>query len=121
MLLTSTTATAFMSARATSSVLPSGDTVSALGVVVCGASGNSAVEMSSSGSPENVLKTLTTELFALATNRRLPSSDSAIALGCSSVSSVIVSRRGLTAYARTWWPPQSETNTVCPSGDTTQV
>src|SRR5262245_31650173 len=84
-LLTSTTATALMSALATSSVLPSGDSASEFGVDVVGAFGYRLIEICSSASPEKTSNTQTVALLAQATNSRLPSRDSTIALGCSAV------------------------------------
>ena len=84
-LLTSTTATALLSALATSSVLPSGDSASELGVDVRGASGKRLIEICSMALPETVSNDQTDESPAQATNSRLPSLDSTSAFGCSSV------------------------------------
>src|SRR5437870_12020328 len=84
-LLTSTTATALLSAVAMRSVLPSGDSASELGVDVCGASGYKLVEICSMASPENVSKTHTRELLPQETKSRRPSLDTTIAFGWSPV------------------------------------
>src|SRR2546427_6060949 len=84
-LLMSMTVTVFVSAFATSSIRPSGDTATELGVEVGGASGKRLVEICSMASPENVSSTHTAELLPHATNNRLPSTESAIAFGCSPV------------------------------------
>src|SRR5713226_5858181 len=84
-LLMSTTATALISAFATSIDRPSGEIATELGVDVGGASGNRFVEICSIGSPENVSSTQTAALLPHATNSRLASADSAMALGCSPV------------------------------------
>ena len=84
-LLTSTTTTALLSAVDTISVWPSGESASELGVEVRGASGVRLIEICSSASPEKVSNTHTEALLPQATNRRLPSRDSTMALGCSPV------------------------------------
>src|SRR5207247_2907308 len=78
MLPTSTTATLLLSAFATSSVWPSGDSASEFGVAVGGASGDRLIEICSRASYENVSNTQTDELLLDATKRRLPSADSAM-------------------------------------------
>ena len=82
-LLMSTTATALISAFATSIDRPSGEIATELGVDVGGASANRFVEICSIASPENVSNTQTAALPPHATNSRLPSADSAMALGWS--------------------------------------
>ena len=108
-LLTSTTATALLSAVETSSVWPSGDNDSALGVAVLGAFGVRLIDTCSSASPENVSNTHTEALLPQATNNRLPSRESTIAFGCSSVLNssigIIDGRRNTCTLA----PPQSDT------------
>ena len=84
-LLTSMTATAFMSALATMSVLPSGDRLSAFGVVAGGASGDMVTAICSMGASARVSNDHTAALFAQATNSRRPSLENVIAFGCSSV------------------------------------
>src|SRR6266568_5113062 len=80
---TSTTATALLSALATSSVLPSGERPRAFGVLPAGAPGCSATETCSFAVREARSTTHTAFVLAHATNNRAPSFDSAIALGCS--------------------------------------
>src|SRR3977135_3011798 len=82
-LLTSTTAIALVSPFATSNVRPAGDKARELGVEVAGAFGKRLIEISSIGSRENVLYTQTVPLLLHATNRRWPSRDNSMALGCS--------------------------------------
>src|SRR5258708_10210615 len=82
---TSTTATELVSALATTSVRPSGESDTEFGVDVSGASGYRLVEICSSASYENVLNTHTHALLPHATYSRRPSAHSAIALGCSPV------------------------------------
>src|SRR5439155_21425263 len=81
LLLISTTATVFVSAFATSSVCPSGENASELGVAVGGACGKRLIEICSMASHEPVSNTQTAAVLLDATNRRLPSGDNASALG----------------------------------------
>src|SRR6266576_260260 len=83
LLPTSTIATSLSSAFDTSSVRPSDDSASELGVDVAGAFGDRLIEICSIASRDIVSCTHTVELFADATNRRPPSFDSTIAFGCS--------------------------------------
>src|SRR5580765_3666107 len=82
-LLTSTIATALVSALDTISVWPSGDSESELGVA--GAAGVRLIEICSIASPAKVSYTQTAALLPQATNSRLPSRERTIALGCSPV------------------------------------
>src|SRR5437899_5071388 len=79
--LTSTTATALLSALATSSVLPSGERPRELGVLPAGACGCSATETCSRAVREARATTQTAFVFAQATNSGEPSLGKAIALG----------------------------------------
>src|SRR3954469_10866840 len=82
-LLMSTTATALLSALATSRVRPSGEIATEFGVDVGGASGYRFEEICSIASREKVSNTHTAALLPQDTNRRRPSFDSVIAFGCS--------------------------------------
>src|SRR5207237_5547729 len=82
---TSIQATLLVSALATRSVFPSGDSATEFGVDVGGCSGKRLVEICSIGSFENVSNTHTLPLLPHATNSRAPSGDNAIAFGCSAV------------------------------------
>src|SRR6185295_8924178 len=121
LLLTSTTATALVSAFDTSSVRSSGERASELGVEVGGAFGNRLIEFCSRASPENVSNTQTEALLPQATNRRLPSGESASAFGCPSVR--YSSSRIIDGSMYTWTraPPHSDTYRKRPSTDTTQL
>ncbi len=119
--LTFTTATALLSALATSSVRPSGERPRPFGVAPGGAFGNNATEICSFAVLEATSTTQTLFVFAQATNRRAPSFERTMALGCSPTaisprfSSVAASK------ARIFAPPQTDTNTVFPSWDIRQV
>ena len=118
--LTSTRATVLLSAFATSRERPSGDRLSALGVLPGGRAGASAIEICSLAARAARSTTQTALVLAQATNRR-PSLASAIALGCSPTG---ISPRGSRVAASkrsTLAPPQSETSTVPPSGVTRVV
>src|SRR5207248_110806 len=117
-LLMSTIITAFTSALATSSSLPSGDSATELGVEVGGISGNTLVEICSMGSHESVSNTQTEALLAAATNRRLPSLEKTIAFGWSPTGSSTIGTNVSAANTTTRLPPHSDTYTVFPSGDT---
>src|SRR5437016_12369453 len=78
--LTSTTATALLSALATSSVRPSGERPSALGVLPAGAPGCSATETCSCAVRDASSTTQTALVLAQATNSRVTSFEHAIAL-----------------------------------------
>src|SRR5262245_35557023 len=79
--VTSTTATVLLSALATSSFVPSGDSARLFGVVPTGALGYNATEICSLADREARSTTHTAFVFAQATNSRLPSLDCIIALG----------------------------------------
>jgi len=79
----STTATVLLSALATSSVEPSGETASAFGVEPGGAFGVRAMPMRSVGRREARSTTHTAFVCAQATNSLRPSFEKAIAFGCS--------------------------------------
>ena len=106
---TSTTATVLLSAFATSSVPPSGDSASAFGVLPTGAFGYSATEICSFAVPDARSTTHTALVFAQATNSRLPSAERSIAFGCPPTSNSAVCFRVTGSKARTFPPPQSET------------
>src|SRR5215207_9119050 len=80
---TSATVTVLLSALATSSVRPSGESARPLGVEPTGAWIPSATEICSEGVRLARSTAHTALVFAQATNRRAPSRLSAIALGCS--------------------------------------
>ena len=107
--LTSTTATALLSALATSSVWPSGERPSALGVLPAGAPGWSATETCSFAACEARSTTHTAFVFAHATNSRAPSFEKAIALGCSPTGISPCFWRVAASKASTFAPPHSET------------
>ena len=106
--VTSTTASVLLSAFATSSVRPSGDRASALGVDPGGALGESAMPIRSVTRREARSTAQTAFVFAQATNSVRPSFDSTIAFGCSptGTSAITASVRG--SSARTRAPPQTE-------------
>ena len=92
-----------------------------MGVDPGGAFGNSATAICSTAPAVATSIAQTAFVFAHATNSRLPSLVSAIAFGCSPTT---ISPRGSSVFASnisTFAPPQSETNSVEPSGDTTHV
>src|ERR1043166_7708100 len=115
---TSTTATVLLSALATSSRLPSGDRLTWFGVDPGGAFGNIAIEICSTAAARATSIAQTAFVLAHATNSRRPSLVIASAFGCSPVaisprlSSVRASKTS------TFAPPQSDTYSVEPSGDT---
>src|SRR5207244_3035117 len=118
---TSITATVLLSALATSRRLSSGERLTWFGVDPGGACGNIDTEICSAARPVSRSIAHTALVFAQATKRRLPSFVSAIALGCSPTA---ISPRGSNDHAskdNTLAPPQIETNSVLPSGDTTHV
>ncbi len=119
--LTSTTATALLSALATSSVLPSGESPRPFGVAPGGAFGNSATETCSLAVFETTSTTNTLFVLAQATNRRDASFDSTIALGCSPTATSPRFSSVAASNTRTFAPPHTDTNTVWPSGDTRHV
>jgi hypothetical protein len=114
--VTSTTATVLLSAFATSSVAPSGESASALGVAPGGAFGESAMAMRSA--TRRVARSIAHTAFVLAhaTNSVRASLEKAIAFGCSPTvtSAVTASVRGSSASTRA--PPQTDTYTAPPSG-----
>ena len=118
--VTSTTATVLLSALATSSVLPSGESASAFGVDPGGACGKSATPICSTARRAwRDRSTQTAFVLAHATNRRAPSLDSSIAFGCSPTCDRSPWLRAWPASnSRTLAPPQSDTNSVWPSADT---
>ncbi len=120
-LATSTTATVLLSALATSRRLSSGERLTWFGVDPGGACGNIDTEICSAARPASRSIAQTALVLAQATKRRLPSRVSAIALGCSPTT---ISPRGSNDHAssfNTFAPPQMETKSVFPSGDTRQV
>ena len=78
---TSTTATVLLSALATSSLVPSGDSARLFGVVPTGAFGYNATEICSFADRDARSTTQTAFVFAHATNSRVPSFDWSIAFG----------------------------------------
>src|SRR5579863_9466368 len=117
----STIATALLSALATTSRWPSGDTASAFGVDPAGASGYSDTEICSIAFARATSTTQTTFVLAHATNSRAPSTDHAIAFGCSPTATSPFSARVAGSNSITRAPPQRETYSVVPSGDSRHV
>src|SRR3990172_3172010 len=105
----STTAMQLLSALATYSVFPSGETATASGVLPSGALGNNAVTIVSVTTPRWVSMTDTQLLDAQATNNRSSLGWTAIWLGCSPTPIFATIRRSLESRASTVRPDQSET------------
>ena len=119
---TSTTVTVLLSALATSSVRPSGDSDDAVRRRSRPAPGRRARPKSARSPFASATSTTHTAfVFAHATNSRAPSRDSTIALGCSPTgispraSSVVASNMS------TFAPPHSDTNSVLPSRESRHV
>ncbi len=119
--LTFTTATALLSALATSSVRPSGERPRPFGVAPGGAFGNSATEICSFAVFDATSTTHTLLVFAQATNSLAPSFDRTMAFGCSPTTTSPRFSSVAASKARIFAPPQTDTNTVLPSGDVRQV
>ena len=106
---TSTTATVLLSAFATSSVWPSGESASALGVEPGGALGESATPIRSTVWRVARSTTETALVLAQATKSRRASLEKAIAFGCSPTA---ISASGASVFGSstsTFAPPQTET------------
>src|SRR6266542_4686897 len=119
--LMSTMATVLLSALATSIVVPSGASARLFGVVPTGAFGYNATEICSFAVRDARSTTQTAFVLAHATNNRVPSFDSSIALGWPPTGISASGSSVSAANMRTFDPPQSDTNTVLPSPDTTAV
>src|SRR5207249_5313419 len=118
---TSTTATTLLSAFATSRRRSPGDRLTWFGVDPGGAFGNIATEICSDARREATSIPQTAFVFAHATNSRLPSRVIAIAFGCSPVAISPIGSSDQVSNSITPAAPQTDTNNVDPSGDTTQV
>ena len=118
---TSTMATVLLSALATSIIVPSGDSARLFGVVPTGALGYSATEICSFAVFDCWSMTHTAFVFAHATKSRPPSFDRSIALGCGPTAISPSDSSVSAANIRTLPPPQSDTNSVRPSAETTAV
>src|SRR5262245_25943359 len=118
---TSATVSVLLSAFATSSVRPSGDSATAFGVEPAGASRPSATEICSVALFVAVSTTHTAFVFAQATNSRLPSFESAIAFGCSPTVTSPFTASDQGSSISTFAPPHTETKSVWPSGDRMHV
>src|SRR5262249_36460762 len=119
--LTSATATVLLSAFATSSVRPSGESATAFGVEPAGASRPRATEICSVAVFAAGSTTHTAFVFAQATNSRLPSFERTIAFGCSPTATSPFTASDEGSSISTFAPPQTETKSVWPSGDRIQV
>ena len=117
----STTATVLLSAFATSSRAPSGDRPSPLGVDPGGEFGKSATEICSFAVIAAMSTTHTALVLAHATNSRPASFDHTIAFGCSPTATSPRFSSVAASNISTLAPPQTDTTTVLPSGDTTHV
>src|SRR5215470_10020008 len=106
---TDATATVLLSALATSSVPPSGESATLLGVEPGGEEGWSAIEICSFGAFDSRSTTQTAFVLAQATKSLLPSRDRAMALGCSPTAISAFGSRLSASKTRTFAPPQSET------------
>src|SRR5690348_8820692 len=106
--LMSTSAAVLLSALATRSRRPSGETATAFGVDPGGASGKSAIEICSVALDAHGSTTQTALVFAHATNRR-PSAPSTIAFGCSPTAIDPFDASVCASKSMTCAPPQSET------------
>src|SRR5471032_1753966 len=118
---TSITATVLLSAFATSIRFSSGERLTEFGVDPGGASGNIEILTRSTACLAATSTTHTAFVLAQATNRRLPSRVSAIALGCSPTAISPFGSNDHASNMRTFAPPQIDTNRVRPSADTTHV
>src|SRR5262249_25382960 len=118
---TSTTATVLLSALATSRRESSGERLTWFGVDPGGALGYNAIAICSTARRPSTSRTHTALVLAQATNRRFPSLVIAIALGCSPTAISPFGSSVRASKASTFAPPQSDTNSVFPSGDTRQV
>ena len=110
-----------LSALATASVRPSGESATPLGVDPAGACVPSATEICSPAFRAATSTTQTALVLAHATNSRAPSRLRTIAFGCSptvtSPFGASVQASSMTIFA----PPQTETNSVWPSAERTHV
>src|SRR5207247_11357503 len=102
---TSTMATVLLSALATTRRVSSGDRLTWFGVDPGGAFGKSATEICSTARRPATSTTHTALVLAQATNRRLPSFEIAIALGCSPTAISPFDSNVLTSNISTLAPP----------------
>jgi hypothetical protein len=107
--VTSTTATVLLSAFATSSVWPSGESASAFGVEPGGARGESATAIFSAATRVATSTTQTAFVLAHATKRRRPSFENCIAFGCSPTRISSIGASVLGCSTAIFAPPQTET------------
>ncbi len=118
---TLTTATVLLSAFATRSVPPSGESPRALGVLPAGAFGSRAIEIRSVTFREARSTAQTAFVLAQATKTEAPSRESTMAAGCSPTSTSPWTARLAGSTSRIREPPQSETRRVFPSFDRRHV
>src|SRR5258708_510698 len=118
---TSATVTVLLSALATTSVRPSGEGARPVGVDPTGAWVPSATEICSPAFQAATSTTHTALVLAHATNSRAPSRLRTMAFGCSPTATSPFDASVHGSSIRTLAPPHTDTNKVCPSGDSTQV
>src|SRR5258708_21658751 len=118
---TSATVTLLLSALATTSVRPSGERATPLGVDPTGASVPRATEICSPAFRPATSTTQTPLVLAQATNSCVPSRLRTMAFGGSPTATSPFEASVHGSSIRTFAPPHSDTNSVCPSAESTQV